>query len=139
VHLSRVPYTVPEHELQIRATRAGGPGGQHVNKVSTRVEVVWDVAASPSLGRERRALLLERLARRLDGRHRLRVVAADSRSQSRNREVAVARLRALVAEALRPRKRRVPTAPTAASRERRLAEKRRRSERKRDRGRPGDD
>jgi ribosome-associated protein len=126
-------FTLPESELLIRATRAGGPGGQHVNKTSTRVEVVWDVKASPSLDDRQRAVLLDRLASRLDRRGRIRVVEAGSRSQTRNRDVAVARLRRLVGDALRPRKRRVPTKPTAASRERRLAEKRRRGETKQDR------
>jgi ribosome-associated protein len=132
-----VSYTVPENELEIRASRAGGPGGQHVNKVSTRIEVVWDVAGSPSLPPDLKNRLLTRLASRLDTRGRLRVVAADSRSQARNRDAALERLRALVAEALRPRKPRKPTRPTAASRERRLREKQRRGQRKRER-RPAD-
>ena len=130
-------YIVPEAELEIRATRAGGPGGQHVNKVSTRIEVVWDAAGSPSLPPDSKNRLLTRLASRLDTRGRLRVVAADSRSQTRNRDAAIERLRALVAEALRPRKPRKPTRPTAASRERRLERKRHRARRKRER-RPGD-
>jgi ribosome-associated protein len=128
-----VSYLVPESELEIRATRAGGPGGQHVNKVSTRIEVVWDVAGSPSLPPDLRNRLLTRLSSKIDTSGRLRVVAADSRSQSRNRDAALERLRSLVAEALRPRKPRKPTRPTAAARERRLREKRRRGERKRDR------
>jgi ribosome-associated protein len=132
-----VIYTVPDGEMEIRASRAGGPGGQHVNKVSTRIEVVWDVAASPTLPTDLKNRLLTRLASRIDTRGRLRVVAADSRSQTRNRDAALERLRALVAEALRPRKPRKPTRPTAASRERRLREKQRRAERKRER-RPGD-
>ncbi len=132
-------FTVPEAELLIRATRAGGPGGQHVNKTSTRVEVVWDVKASPSLNDRQRGLLVDRLAARLDRRGRIRVVEAGSRSQTRNRDVAVARLRKLVSDALRPRKRRVPTKPTAASRERRLAEKRRRQAKKQDRRSTADD
>jgi ribosome-associated protein len=128
-----VSYVVPDSELEIRATRAGGPGGQHVNKVSTRIEVFWDVAGSPSLSPDLRNRLLTRLASRIDSRGRMRVVAADSRSQARNKDAAVERLRALVADALRPRKVRKPTKPTAAARERRLSEKKRRQERKRDR------
>lgn len=95
--------------------------------------------ASPSLDDEQRAALVERLTPRLDRRGRLRVVEAGSRSQARNRDVAVARLRKLVSDALRPRKRRVPTKPTAASRERRLAEKHKRGEKKRERRPPQDD
>jgi ribosome-associated protein len=132
-------YAVPDAELEIRATRAGGPGGQHVNKVSTRIEVVWNVAGSPSLTPDQRNRLLTRLASKLDSRGRLRIVAADSRSQSRNRDTGVERLRAMVATALRPRKRRLPTKPTTASRERRLVEKKRRGEKKRQRREPGDD
>jgi ribosome-associated protein len=126
-------YTIPDAELEIRATRAGGPGGQHVNKVSTRIEVFWDVAKSPSLSSDLRNRLLSRLGSRIDSRGRMRVVAADSRSQTRNRDAAVERLRVLVADALRPRKVRKPTKPTAAARERRLTEKKRRQERKRER------
>jgi ribosome-associated protein len=129
-------FVIPEAELEVRATRAGGPGGQHVNKASTRVEVVWDVAASPRLGEAQRALLLERLASRLDGQGRLRVVAVEHRSQLRNRAAAVERLRAMVAAALRPRKRRIPTKPTAAAIARRLDAKRQRATRKRRRRPP---
>lgn len=132
-------YTVPEAELEIRASRAGGPGGQHVNKVSTRIEVVWDVEASPSLPPDLKNRLLTRLGSRLDSRGRLRLVAANSRSQTRNRDAAVERLRALVDTALRPRKPRVRTRPTAASRERRLKAKRRRGETKRGRRAPHDE
>jgi ribosome-associated protein len=129
-------FTVPDSELTIRATRAGGPGGQHVNKASTRVEVVWDVASSPSLTDEQRTLLLQRLASKLDRGGRLRVVADEHRSQLRNREAALERLEALVAAALRPRTRRIPTKPTAASVRRRLDAKRRRAARKGDRKPP---
>jgi ribosome-associated protein len=134
-----VTYTVPDAELEIRASRAGGPGGQHVNKVSTRIEVVWDVAGSPSLPADLRNRVLTRLASKIDSHGRLRVVAADSRSQTRNRDAAVGRLRLLVAQALQPRKRRVLTKPTAAARQRRLEEKRRRGARKRERRRTDDE
>ncbi len=132
-------YEVPEHELRVRATRAGGPGGQHVNKAATRVEVVWDVAGSSTLSAARRARLLERLASRLDAAGRLRVVADDTRSQARNRTLAVARLRELVRRALivpRPRK---ATAPPPSAVARRLDHKRRRGKRKRERRPPPDD
>jgi ribosome-associated protein len=129
---------IPLAELEVRATRAAGPGGQHVNTSSTRIEVVWDVAASPAVGEEVRARLLERLASRLDTSGRLRVVAGARRSQLQNREAALARLAELVAAALVVPKRRRPTKPTRASKERRLTEKRLRGERKRQR-RPGRD
>jgi len=130
-----MPFVVPDHELIIRASRAGGPGGQHVNKTATRIEVVWDVGASPSLTATQRSRLIERLASRLDGGRRLRVVAAGSRSQRRNLEEAKARLRGIVEDALRVPKVRKATRPTRTAVERRLASKRRQAARKRHRGR----
>jgi len=132
-------FRIPDDELAIRASRAGGPGGQHVNKASTRIEVVWDVAGSPSLTSAQRRRLLAKLAPRLDGRGRLRVVSDASRSQRRNLELAIARLRAIVAEGLRIPKPRKPTKPTQASVERRLEGKRRRGVRKRERRTRADD
>src|SRR6202008_3966590 len=99
---------IPLSELSFRASRSGGPGGQHVNTSSTRVEVWWDVAASPSLSEDQRQRLLSRLASRLDGAGRLRLVSSTSRSQLRNREDATERLCEVVARALavpKPRKR----------------------------------
>ena len=130
---------LPLSELEFRATRSGGPGGQHVNTSSTRVEVWWDVAASPSLSEEQRARLLSRLATRLDQTGRLRLVSSGSRSQLRNREDVTERLRELVAQALvvpRPRRK---TKPTRASKVARAEAKRRRSAVKRDRRPPRDD
>jgi ribosome-associated protein len=127
---------LPLGELDYRASRSGGPGGQHVNTSSTRVEVWWDVAASPSLSEEQRARLLTRLASRLDSSGRLRLVSSGSRSQLRNREDATARLQEVVAEALRVPKRRRPTRPTKASKTARLEAKRRRSSIKQERRRP---
>jgi ribosome-associated protein len=127
---------VPLAELDYRATRAGGPGGQHVNTSSTRIEVWWDLRTSPALSEEQRARLLERLAGRLDGEGRLRVVASESRSQLRNREAATERLRQLVASALAVRKPRKPTKPSRAAKTARLEAKRRRSALKRDRRPP---
>ena len=131
--------TLPRDELVLRATRSGGPGGQHVNTSSTRIEQVWDVAASPTLDDALRAVLLERLAPRLDSRGRLRLVAQEERSQLRNREAVVERFVRLVAAALVERKRRKATKPTKASQERRVTEKKRRGAVKRDRRRPTDD
>jgi ribosome-associated protein len=122
-------------ELSYRASRSGGPGGQHVNTSSTRVELWWDVAGSPSLDETLRARLLRRLATRLDREGRLRLVASTSRSQRRNREEATERLRTVVAAAVRERKPRRKTKVPRAAKERRIAEKRKRSEVKRRRGR----
>jgi ribosome-associated protein len=130
---------LPLAELDYRATRSGGPGGQHVNTSSTRIEVWWDLRASPSLTEEQRARLLERLSRRLDGEGRLRVVASESRSQLRNREAATERLRELVALALAVPKPRKRTRPSRAAKAARLEAKRRRSALKRDRRQPRHD
>lgn len=116
--------SIPLSELSWRFSRSGGPGGQHANTADTRVEVRFDIAASPSLGPRQRARLLERLG------PEVRAVAADERSQARNRQLALARLADRLAEALRVRPDRRPTRRTASSVERRLAGKRRHSERK---------
>src|SRR5919112_2043838 len=131
---------LPPGELEYRASRSGGPGGQHVNTSSTRVEVWWDIAGSPSLDDEQRARLLARLGPRLDSSGRLRLVSAGSRSQLRNREDVTRRLHEIVAAALVVPKRRKPTKPSRAAKAARLDAKRRRSATKRERRRPrGDD
>ncbi|HEY7234369.1 MAG TPA: alternative ribosome rescue aminoacyl-tRNA hydrolase ArfB [Gemmatimonadaceae bacterium] len=131
--------TIPRAELQFRASRAGGPGGQHVNTSSTRVELLWGLTRSSVVSDEMRQRLLIKLAARLDAEGMVRVVASDRRSQLQNREAAAERLAAIVRQALVvPRKRRA-TRPTKASREQRLADKRRRGERKRDRRRDHED
>lgn len=132
---------IPVAELVYRASRSGGPGGQHVNTSSTRIEVVWDVAASAVLTDDERRRLLRRLATRLDSAGRLRLVSSGSRSQLRNREDVTERLREIVAAALaipKPRKR---TRPPRASKAARLEAKRRRSAQKdsRRRVRPPED
>ena len=132
-------FRVPDDELTFRATRAGGPGGQHVNTSATRVEVLWDVARSPSLTAEWRERILHKLARRIDAAGTLRVVAAERRSQLQNRLAAAERLRALVAEALRKPKPRRRTRPSRAAVERRLAVKRRRRNLKQERRHRDDD
>ncbi len=131
--LVREGIVIPRDELVIRATRAGGPGGQHVNTSSTRIEVVWNVARTRALDEEQRSLVLTRLAARVDADGDLRVVAADSRSQRQNRTAAESRLVALLSRALVVPKRRRPTRPTAASVRQRLDTKRRRADTKRQR------
>lgn len=105
-------------ELEWRFSTSGGPGGQHANTANTRAEVRFDVAGSPSLGPRQRARLLERVG------SEVRVVASDERSQVRNRELALARLRARLADALRVERPRRPTTPTVASQRERLDAKR---------------
>jgi ribosome-associated protein len=124
---------IPRAEVILRASRSSGPGGQHANVTASRVEASFDVLASPSLSESQRARLLARAGPRIVA------IAQDERSQIRNRELAVSRLAERMAQALIvPRKRR-PTRPTAASRERRLAAKRRGTERKRGRRPPDAD
>ncbi|HTK49391.1 MAG TPA: alternative ribosome rescue aminoacyl-tRNA hydrolase ArfB [Gemmatimonadaceae bacterium] len=122
---------IPRAELEVRATRAGGAGGQHVNTSSTRIELLWNPGRSAALGEEERALVAERLASRIDGKGWLRVVSSARRSQEQNREAAEQRLAELVRGALAVRKRRRATKPSRAAKEARLAEKRRRGETKR--------
>jgi ribosome-associated protein len=131
----RVTRTVvlPRSEIELRFSRSSGPGGQHAQKSETRVEAVFDVAASSALS--------EAQKRRVTAKAGpvLRAIAQDERSQSRNRELAVERLVEQLREALRVPRRRRPTKPTAESRERRLEQKRRRSATKRLRRPPPDD
>lgn len=129
---------LPLTELEYQASRSGGPGGQHVNTSSTRVEVSWDVAGSPSLTPAQRARLLERLASRLDSAGRLRLVSSGTRSQLRNKEDVTERLQSVVAAALVVPKKRKPTKPTRAAKAARLEAKRRRAATKRQRQAPGD-
>src|SRR3954453_6153643 len=120
-------FQLPLSELEYQASRSGGPGGQHVNTSSTRIELWWDVAKSPSLDSEQRGLLLRRLASRLDSDGGLRLVSSATRSQLRNKEAATERLRTLLAEALVPPKKRKRTKPSKAAKTARLEGKRRRA------------
>lgn len=122
---------IPPEEIEFRYTTSGGPGGQHANKSSTRVELIWDVASSSVLGPRQRDRIRGHLRHRIDNSGRLHLVADQRRSQVRNKEAVVERLQQLVSEALRPRKRRVETSPTRASQERRLEDKKRRADTKR--------
>ena len=130
--------SIPRVELEFRATRSGGPGGQHVNTSSTRIELTWNVAASPSLSDAQRARILEKLGTRIDGEGVLRLTASTSRSQYQNREEVTERFAQIVAQALRIPKPRKKTKPSKAAKEARLKSKKRRSETKRQRGRPTD-
>jgi ribosome-associated protein len=127
---------VPLAELEFRASRSGGPGGQHVNTSSTRVEVMWDVAGSPALSEEQRQRLLVRLASRLDGTGRIRLVSSGTRSQLRNRQDVTERLREVLAQALVVPKVRKRTRTPRAAKAARLENKRRRAATKRDRRPP---
>jgi ribosome-associated protein len=119
--------SIPLVQLGFRFSRSSGPGGQHVQKTSTRVELLFDVANSPSLAGIQRMQIQERLAAHIDSTGVLHLVAQSERSQLRNREEVLGRFQVMVRAALKRRKIRRPTHPTAASIERRLRAKRQRS------------
>jgi ribosome-associated protein len=125
--------TIPLSEVELRTSRSSGPGGQHANVTDSRVEASFDVAASQALSEAQRGRLLAALGPRVSA------VAQDARSQLRNRELALERLRVKLEEALRVRRPRRPTRPTAAARERRLSAKRVDAQRKQARRLPQDD
>ncbi len=124
---------IPLSEIELRVSRSSGPGGQHANVTASRVEAVFDVHASAALSEDQKARVAARLGPRVTA------VAQDTRSQARNRELALERLRARLAAALAPVRKRRPTAPTKASRRRRVDSKRRRGETKKARRRPRTD
>ena len=124
---------VPLREITLRTSRSSGPGGQHANVTASRVEAVFDVAASAALTDEQKARLMARCG------PVIRAVAQDARSQARNRELALARLQARLRNGLAVQRSRRATRPTAASKARRLDGKRRQSQRKRERRRPADE
>jgi ribosome-associated protein len=123
---------IPVSEIELRFSRSSGPGGQHAQKSETRVEAVFDVEASSALSDVQKARVVRKAG------PVIRAIAQDERSQARNRELAVQRLVEGLRDALRVERKRRPTKPTAASRERRLEKKRRRSETKQLRRRPED-
>jgi ribosome-associated protein len=123
---------IPLEEIELRASRSSGPGGQHANVTASRIEAVFDVDASQTLNHDQKRRIAERAGSRLSA------VAQDARSQARNRELALERLAAKLAAALERPKPRRPTKPSRAAHERRLDQKRRRSQRKAGRRRPLD-
>ncbi len=125
--------SIPLAEIELRTSRSSGPGGQHANVTASRVQAVFDVAASPTLDEAQRARLTERVGPTLTA------VAQEARGQARNRELALQRLAEKIAAGLRTPRRRRPTKPGRAARQRRLEQKRRTGERKRARRRPAAD
>ncbi len=121
---------IPLGEIELRTSRSSGPGGQHANVTASRVEAVFDVESSAALSEAQRRRLLERLGPRVTA------VSQDARGQARNRELALERLAEKIAAGLKVRKRRRPTRPSRAAKERRLEDKRHAAERKRGRRRP---
>lgn len=125
------PLHIPDNELRIETARSGGPGGQNVNKVSSKVQLRWLIGASGVVSLQDKDRIRHELASRINLADEVMVDVDGERSQAQNRAIAVARLHELVAEALKPRKIRRPTRPTRASKERRLALKKKTGERKR--------
>ncbi len=128
--------TLPLSELDFSFTRSGGPGGQHVNRNETKVELRWDITNSAIFNDRQRSLIQERLPQYITNDGILRLVSNETRSQHRNRQAVMQRLQNLVTEALRPRRKRRPTRPSAGVRARRIEQKRRRSEKKKRRRKP---
>ncbi|MFL5895321.1 MAG: alternative ribosome rescue aminoacyl-tRNA hydrolase ArfB [Thermoleophilaceae bacterium] len=124
---------IPEDEILVRVSRSSGPGGQHANVTASRVEAVFDVASSSALTEGQKARLMARCGPRVTAS------AQDTRSQARNRDLALDRLRSRIEAGLAVRRPRRPTKPSRAAKERRLDEKRRQSKRKAERRRPPDD
>jgi ribosome-associated protein len=121
---------IPERELEVSFARSGGPGGQHVNTSATKVELRFDVDASPTLSEMQKAKVRAHLANRITDDGVLVLTASEHRSQTRNREAVLARFATLLGDALKERRRRRPTRPSRAAKERRLADKRRQAEKK---------
>ncbi len=124
--------TIPSGEIEFRSSRSSGPGGQHANVTASRIEAIFDISASRVLSDSQRERLQNRFGTRVTA------IAQDARSQTRNRALALERLRQRLAAALRVPKHRRPTRPTKGSKERRLEQKRQRSQHKRARRRPSE-
>lgn len=125
---------IPRAELTYKATRSGGPGGQHVNTTSSRVELAWDVDASPSLTDAQRARIRDKLANRINNEGVLQLSSSEQRSQHQNKDSVTARFAEMLAEALVIPKVRKRTRPSRASREKRLQAKKQRAQTKKMRG-----
>ncbi len=130
--------SIPERELRFRFSKSSGPGGQHVNKAATKVELLFDVQNSPSLSDSQRERIEKKLDNRISAEGTLRIEVQNTRSQLKNREAAIERFRELISEALKKPKKRIPTKPGKTAKEKRIGEKKRRGEIKKSRRPPVD-
>lgn len=121
---------IPDNELRIETVRSGGPGGQNVNKVASKVQLRWCVGTSQIFSEEQKGLIRMALSTRLNAQDEVMINVDEERSQAQNREKAIERLYTLIAQALKPKKVRRKTRPTRAAKERRLTEKKKTSQRK---------
>ena len=130
---------IPMHELHFRFSRSSGPGGQHVNRTASQVELLWDVRNSPSLSKTQRYHIEQALANRIDKEGVLHLTSGERRSQLQNKHAVTERFVALLREAIKPHKKRIHTEPSEAAKEKRLQEKRIHSEKKQLRSKPVDE
>ena len=115
--------SIPAHELQFRFARSSGPGGQHVNRTASQVELLWDVKNSPSLSKTQRYRIQQALANRIDKEGILHLTSGERRSQLQNRQAVTERFVKLLQEAIKPPQKRIPTRPSQAAKEKRLHDK----------------
>jgi ribosome-associated protein len=131
--------SIPASELRFRTSRSGGPGGQNVNKLETKVELLFDVLHSPSLTERQRETVLSNLKSNVDADGMLRIVSQDSRSQWKNKQDAIGKFVEVLRRAVKVRRKRIKTTPTRASKEERVRRKKHVAEKKAMRKVPGDD
>ncbi|MEC9476856.1 MAG: alternative ribosome rescue aminoacyl-tRNA hydrolase ArfB [Planctomycetota bacterium] len=130
---------IPWSEIEISQQTRGGPGGQHANRSATAIDLRWSPVQSGAFEQAEQQRLIRALSSRIDGEGKIRILASDERSAARNRELALKRLSLLISDALRPRRVRRPTRPTRSSREKRIQQKKNRSQLKKNRRKPGTD
>ena len=139
IQLDRGPRTIPWSEFTFTADTSGGPGGQHANRSATRVSLVWSPGRSAAFSQGERQRLTQAFAHRIDSDGTLRIRVSNERSQGRNKRACLEILEKLIQAGLRPQRKRVATRPTRASKKRRVENKRRRSQTKSQRRKPGAD
>jgi ribosome-associated protein len=136
IDINKITIGILLPEISISYSKSSGPGGQHVNKVSTRVELRYDIPHSKLLSESQKRILLEKLKNKINKEGELIITVQEARSQLKNKEIAGDQLIATLRESLKPEKKRVATRPSIASREKRMEDKRMTAERKQQRKKP---